>query len=209
MEQGEESSRTRKGRRSQRAVIAAAHTLFLNRGYHGTSVRDIAEASGLTIGGLYAHWPDKESIWGAVLDAYHPLRRLMPVFEQVEADSLDSLFGNLAHRMVETLGGNRVALNLLFIELVEFQGRHFSSAFPELFPAFVDALKSAFRRLGLALPYSPRVIVRSFFGLIFSYFMTSIVSPGNLPLDDQSLEEFVSIYVHGISHDPPSKDGQP
>ena len=88
----EESARTRKGRRSRRATGDAAHTLFLNRGYHGTSVRDIAEAGGLTIGRLHAHWPDKESIWSAVLDTYHPLRRLVPVFDQIEADSLESLF---------------------------------------------------------------------------------------------------------------------
>ena len=209
MAQEEESAKTRKGRLSQRAVIEAAHSLFLNRGYHGTSVRDIAEASGFTIGGLYAHWPDKESIWGAVLDTFHPLRRLIPVFEQVDADSLDSLFRSLAHRMVESLGRNRGALNLIFIELVEFQGKHFSSAFPELFPAFVEALNAALGRLGLTLPYSPHIVVRSFFGLIFSYFMTSIVSPTSLPLNDQSLEEFVSIYLYGIFHGAPSQEGRP
>ncbi len=206
MEQREKSVRTGKGNRSRRAVIDAAHTLFLNQGYHGTSVRDIAEAGGLTIGGLYAHWPDKESIWSAVLDAYHPLRRLVPVFDQIEADSLESLFTDLAHRMVETLGRNRAALNLIFVELVEFQGRHFATVFPELFPTFIDALTKALRRLDLSLPYSPAVIVRSFFGLIFSYFMTSVIAPSNLSLSDQTLEEFVSIFLHGISHNALSKD---
>lgn len=42
------------------------------------------------------------------------------------------------------------------------------------------------------------MIVRSFFGLIFSQFMTSIVLPGHFESDEGSLELFVRIYLHGI-----------
>ncbi len=161
-------------------------------------MRDIAVASGLTVGGVYAHWNDKETIWGAVLDVFHPLRKLLPVFRSTNAATVEELFSELAYRIVETLGTHRDALNLLFTELVEFQGSHFVSVFPDLFPSFVASVRETTERTGAVLPYPPEVVVRSFFGLIFSYFMTSIVLPGNFPENDESLDVFVKIYLHGM-----------
>ena len=201
------SARHSKGEQTRRTIISAAHGLFLERGYHGTSIRDIAVASGLTVGGIYAHWSDKVAIWSAVLNAFHPLRKLIPVFEELEADSFVGLFSQLAHRMVETLGTQRAALNLLFTEIVEFQGAHFASVFPQLFPSFVAALRKASATLKVPLTYPPEIIVRSFFGLIFSYFMTSIVLSGDLPSDDDALDTFVDIYLNGVSRNSAKKDG--
>lgn len=44
------------------AVLAAAADLFAERGYHATTVRDIAERVGLLSGSLYAHIDSKEDL---------------------------------------------------------------------------------------------------------------------------------------------------
>lgn len=50
----------RPGRKEE--VVAAAVTLFSRKGYHGTTVRDIALESGMLSGSLYAHIDSKEDL---------------------------------------------------------------------------------------------------------------------------------------------------
>ncbi|MFM9377173.1 TetR/AcrR family transcriptional regulator [Gordonia sp. VNK21] len=42
--------------------LAAALAAFAEHGYHGTSVRDIAARAGLSVPGLYHHYPSKQSL---------------------------------------------------------------------------------------------------------------------------------------------------
>jgi len=50
------------GRRSREDVIAAAGTLFAERGFHGTSMRDLGDALGLLGSSLYAHIGSKNEL---------------------------------------------------------------------------------------------------------------------------------------------------
>ncbi|MFD9736582.1 TetR family transcriptional regulator [Umezawaea sp. NPDC059074] len=67
----ERSTRTR--------VLAEAARLFARRGFHGTSTRDIAEAAGIRQPSLYAHFPSKQLVAAALLDA-----ELAPALDRVE-----------------------------------------------------------------------------------------------------------------------------
>jgi AcrR family transcriptional regulator len=49
-------------------VVAAAARLFAERGYHGTSIEDLLEATGLTRGGLYHYMDGKQDLLIAILD---------------------------------------------------------------------------------------------------------------------------------------------
>ena len=49
-------------------LVAAAARLFSERGYHGTSMRDLGEALGLQRGSLYAHIVSKEDLLFDVVD---------------------------------------------------------------------------------------------------------------------------------------------
>ncbi len=57
----------RRPRPSRRAALLdAAARLFDERGYHGTSIRDIAEATGVTPGAIYSHHASKADLLLAV-----------------------------------------------------------------------------------------------------------------------------------------------
>lgn len=47
-------------------ILLAAARLFAERGYEGTSVRDIAETVGLLPGSIYHHYPSKEDLFVSV-----------------------------------------------------------------------------------------------------------------------------------------------
>lgn len=48
-------------------IVSIATNLFARKGYEGTSLRDIAEAAGLTKAALYYHFPDKEKLYEGVV----------------------------------------------------------------------------------------------------------------------------------------------
>jgi len=56
----------RKGEATQARILDTAHALFMEQGYHGTSMRQIAERARITLGGIYNHFASKEAIWEAV-----------------------------------------------------------------------------------------------------------------------------------------------
>lgn len=95
----------RPGRREQ--ILEAAADLFADKGYHATTVRDIAEVSGMLSGSLYAHFGSKEDLLfeivqraaGQFMAAVEPiargsggagdrLRKAMAAHIQVVADSI-------------------------------------------------------------------------------------------------------------------------
>lgn len=51
-------------------AVGAALEVFRRKGYEGTSMRDLTEATGLGSGSLYAAFGSKEGIYLAVLDLY-------------------------------------------------------------------------------------------------------------------------------------------
>jgi AcrR family transcriptional regulator len=188
---------TPKGASTRQAIVQAAYRLFLEQGYHATSARDIARAAGLSTGGLYTHFADKEQIFIAVLKEFHPFLHILPAMLAAQGETVEALIYDIARRMVESLGLQRVALNLIFIEIVEFQGGHFSEMFPQYFQQLSEVFARVNRMLGPAAIPLP-LLARSFFGLFFSFFLTSIALNDRLPSDEKTLDAFVDLYLHGI-----------
>lgn len=59
-----------KGEETRQKIVNEAVALINQKGYGATSMGDLMEATGLTKGGLYRHFPGKESIALAAFDHY-------------------------------------------------------------------------------------------------------------------------------------------
>lgn len=59
---------TDRGRRRRTAVLDAAESLFLEQGFHGTSMDELGAAAGISGPGLYRHYASKDALLMAVLD---------------------------------------------------------------------------------------------------------------------------------------------
>jgi TetR/AcrR family transcriptional regulator len=57
-----------KAERTRAAILAAAERLFARRGYAGTRLKDVAEAVGVKQAALFYHFPDKQTLYDAVID---------------------------------------------------------------------------------------------------------------------------------------------
>jgi AcrR family transcriptional regulator len=58
------------GRATRARMQAESLGLFLERGYRGTSVRDIAEAIGVTVPALYYHFKSKDGLLAAIVGPF-------------------------------------------------------------------------------------------------------------------------------------------
>ena len=56
-------------------ILEAATTLFYEKGYHGTTMREVAAAVGLKAGSLYNHYPGKEDLLFRI--AYDTMEELL------------------------------------------------------------------------------------------------------------------------------------
>ena len=61
-----ESETLTKGERTRAEIVHAAHGLFLEKGYSGASMRQIAVRAGIALSGIYNHFDSKEDIFAAV-----------------------------------------------------------------------------------------------------------------------------------------------
>ena len=57
------------GQRTRQAILDAALALFAEKGYFGTSLRDVAGAVGVRESALYNYFPGKEALFEALLEA--------------------------------------------------------------------------------------------------------------------------------------------
>ena len=82
------------------APLRAALQVFARHGYHGASIRTIAEAAGLSVPGLYHHYPSKQAILRAVAEA--TMAEMLEHSRAAEADSDGTPVGRFGN-LVESL----------------------------------------------------------------------------------------------------------
>lgn len=76
--------------------LRAALTVFARHGYHGASIRMIAETAGLSVPGLYHHYKSKQAILAAVVDsAMAEMLAHTTAAAEEAGDSLPDRFDNI------------------------------------------------------------------------------------------------------------------
>jgi AcrR family transcriptional regulator len=196
---------TIKGQRTRTTLIGAAFELFTQNGYHGTTMRQIAERAGLTVGSIYNHFNGKDAIFLAVVETYHPFNQIGPMLADVEGESLEQSVHEAARRIARVMEKYPGLMNLALIELIELDSKHMSL----LVESFRPQVMVFIRRLASApdqvRPISSFAAFRTFVGLIFAYELTGRLLQQALGSDPEAmgtLDDFVNIYLRGILRPP-------
>ena len=98
-----------KGEQTRRKIVEAAAPLFNKRGYEGSSLSDLMEATGLKKGGIYRHFSSKEELAAEAFDytweaAWNS--RLLHVDEKSNGiEKLKQLIANLVEHRSPVAGG--------------------------------------------------------------------------------------------------------
>ena len=189
-----------KGERTRAVLLDAAKRLFVANGYHGTSMRQIADEAGLALGGIYNHFQSKEDIFVAMLIERHPFLEILPELEAAQGETVEALVRDAARRMIAKLDQQPLFLNLIFIEVVEFKSKHIPQLFEMFFPPMLGFVQRFQQARGPLREIPLPVILRSFVGVFFSFVITDMLIGRQLPMGTapEAFEHFVNIYLHGI-----------
>ena len=199
--------REEKSERSRRQVLDTALQLFSQQGYRATSVRDIADKAGVSTGNLYHHFPDKESIFNALLDEFwditdtprFPFRRVLMSTNFPE--NLEQL--GLAAR--DSVAEFRQYVALIYVDVIEFEGTHIQKFYGDITRKLAEILAqdgaharvNRHLRAGVDAVSALMLATRTF----FDYFTIQILFRVPEPFgknSEQTIKEIADILRNGI-----------
>ena len=192
--------RATKGEVSSERILETAFKLFVNQGYHGTSMREIAQAAGLTPASLYVHFENKEEIFHQVILRYHPYRDIIPALKNARGETSEALVRDAAKRVFNVIRARPELLHLFFSEAMEFDGKHLPEIIQLVYPQIEAFLARLTKANGSLRSLPPTSILFSLMGLVMSQWMMEAIFFKNapIPISPQQFEHAIDIYLHGI-----------
>jgi AcrR family transcriptional regulator len=190
-----------KGEVTRSAVEEAAIALFLEQGYHATSMRQIADHAKLALGGIYNHFSSKEEIFEGIIVDKHPYRVILPAILEAEGETLEEFFKNAFHIVISELGKRPEFFNLMLIELVEFKGKHGAVMLREIAPKVLPVFERVIKGRKNLRVTNPAVLMRSFIGMVVSFLITEMVISNSVIsklMPKNVSDAYVDIFLHGI-----------
>ena len=189
-----------KGELTRSAIIEAAHELFITQGYNASSMRMIAQKAGIALGGIYNHFARKEEIFEAVFIENHPYLAMIPAIEAAQGATIDEFVHSAAQQMMDAMQSRPDFLNLMFIEIVEFKSVHAQQIFAETLSRGINIVEQLSSREGDLRSIPMPMLIRTFAGLFFSYYLTESIFGSVAPPEfrKDAMKYYVDIYLHGI-----------
>jgi AcrR family transcriptional regulator len=115
-------------------IEAAALALFTTQGFHGTNNREIAKRAGVSTAAIYTHYPSKEALFAGLVEKHRALvadwlRKTMgDLKDPLSKRSLRAFASAICAKMRD----DPQYFLLIFIDVVEFQNRHFRASFHDV-----------------------------------------------------------------------------
>jgi len=138
------------------AIVEAVQDVFAEKGFDGTTTRDLAKAAGVSEALLYKHFPSKESLYAAMLDGCAKGPTFAEASRILELDASTSTLVVMVHFMIShyVLGRpgdrHRAALNSLLVrsllgdgEFVRLMHKKLAAAWLKKFDACLHAAAKA------------------------------------------------------------------
>ncbi|HWW61854.1 MAG TPA: TetR/AcrR family transcriptional regulator, partial [Thermoanaerobaculia bacterium] len=136
--------REEKSERSRRQVLDAALHLFAHQGFRTTTVREIAERSGVSTGNVYHHFPDKESLFRALLDEYWTITD-SPRFPFTKVlrgtDTFPDNLEQLGYAARDSVRLFRDYIALIYVDVIEFDGTHIRKFYGDMAQRYAQFLE--------------------------------------------------------------------
>ena len=180
-------------------ILGAAKQLFIEQGYRGLAMRQIAEAVGVSKAALYYHFKDKEELLLAILDGY--LNEMEATLVRIQTQELpvrrkiDALLQAILRQPAE----QRAVIRLGSQEMAQLSAparAAFNRAYHEKFIDRVQAMLQAGIDRGELRPIDPSVATWTLLGMMYPYFYPA--HSQDVPAPSAVLEQILTIYLDGI-----------
>ena len=190
-----------KGEATRLAVEDAAVELFMEHGYHATSMRQIAERADLALGGIYNHFKSKDEIFEAIIVDKHPYKKILPLVLKAQGENIEDLLKNAMQTAITEFGREPYYIKLMMIELVEFNGKHGALLLKEIAPKVLPVFEKIVKTRKNLRVTNPAMLMRIFFGMVLSYFMTDMIMSNSMVgvlMPKNPMDIYVDVILHGV-----------
>lgn len=185
---------------SRAAILGAAKRLFMQDGFRGISMRQIAEAVGVTKAALYYHFRDKEELFVAIVEQY--LLEMSSLIDEVTASDAGTReqVSELVRRILAQPPEQRSIIRLASQEIgnISPQNRtRFLAMYHDRFVGRIAALLAAGMGRGDLRPVDPSLATWTLLGMMYPYFHPTPPTqslPANAVID-----QLLQIYFDGMS----------
>ena len=185
-------------------IERAALYLFTRKGFHGTTVREIAKKAGISMGKLYIYYDTKEDIFidlvhdqGRKMEAIRQ-KELIPLMASLDPESLKKLALAIGRVVSENLDYWR----LMYIDVVEFRHKHFIHSFREIAGGLRTYANAVIRGSKVAFPdgVDPSLAYTAIYLQFFTYFLAEELFGAKRHLgmsDEEAIDQLVLLYTGG------------
>jgi len=207
------------GEERRREIVRVAVKLFSQRGFRGTTTKEIAQAAGVSEAIIFRHFATKEELYRAIIDHVSCEGGIADPLEIVgdairRKDDL-AVFEGLAFYALEHHEVDKDFHRLLLYAALE--GHELAQMFWERtvkeFYEFLSAYIMERQRDGAMIDINPRVIVRTFIGTIIHHSLNNnLWDPERRLLDISNKEAartFSELLLRGITSQPEGKARRP
>lgn len=186
------------------AIVQAACRIFAEKGFRGTTTRELAAAVGVTEPVLYEHFKTKRDLYSEIIGgkASEGLAILESLRDEYATKQDDiGFFNALGNVIIHWYIKDPTFIRLLLFSNLE--GHELKDLFLERTQQCFDIISGYIERRiadGAMRPVDARIAARSFFGMVAHYAMTGLLF-GCAPLPQQPQEivkHMVGIFMGGM-----------
>jgi len=202
-----------KGDERRGQILTTAVALFSQKGFSGTTTKEIARAAGVSEAMVFRHFSTKDELYGAIIESKScegELEKLPwegnPALKQaIESKDDYAFFYSLALHAMNKHHSDVGFMRLLFysaLEEHELAERFFNEFISRLYVFIGDYIEKR-QAEGAMRAVNPRIVVRAFLGMLIHHSMNNILWDKNRVLlnisNEEAAENFAQIILKGIS----------
>jgi len=185
-------------------ILTEATRLFSVSGYDKVTIKQLADACGITEPALYRHYTSKEALYDAVLDAIEKRLSNEEIFHQLENENdLEYLLKNFAKHIIDFFSKNEDIYRLLLYSALREHAKA-KTVFQFIRGSYVKFLTKQLDRLyeaHLIVEKNNEITARCFTGMVFDCAMGNTLwrgMHGRHFKPDDVIANNVPIYVRGL-----------
>lgn len=186
-------------------ILESAVKLFADKGFSGTTTKEIAEKSGVNEALIFRYFSTKRDLYGSIIE--NKINEEPGIEKPLERyrDTKDDwyIFRSIALRMFDKCGGDPDFIRLLHYSALE--GHELSDMFFDTYVEYINTLLSEYIKDrisdGAFKKINPLVAARAFIGMVINYIIVQELfgekRKGNIK-QEEIVESFVRIFLEGM-----------
>jgi len=188
-------------------IEEAARELFISQGFHATSMRTIAARAGTSLGNVYNYYRTKEEILESIIGRYQTVidGRLRAIFDEIDEPLEPESLVRFGKQIKEMVNAHHDFWLLMYIDVLEFENRHFRKMFEGLVHNLRRRFATQFKELKkqgrVHADVDPAVGFTAVYMQFFNYFLVEKLFGGNRHFgisDERVIKQLTDIYCRGL-----------